>query len=344
VSKGVGQEIKIEESSASGADQFQKLNAATINFELAPEVSDGLRRLAEQQARISKGFADNIPLIPEFDTKIVVPDALQRLMSAIPRLELPNWSGISAEFTLGMENFARVTSQLTLDIDLAKQAMFGQAFQQMALVERRAKRLEHSGWLPHYTTPFNIIDECEDDSELLRQKIGGYYFAEWVSVRSKLTEHILQYNIDQESKETFLEALDAHEAGLFRCVCRVLFPEVERLSRIELLGNALPSKASQKDLRGVAGDLTMSETEPGGRFALDLYRKLEKHLYANVESTTLIQYEQDSVPNRHAALHGLVAYRTAQNSLNTIIMTDYIFQVIHAAKLSVAASISPTSP
>jgi hypothetical protein len=163
-------------------------------------------------------------------------------------------------------------------------------------------------------------------------------------VRSKLTEHILQYNIDQESKETFLEALDAHEAGLFRCGCRVLFPEVERLSRIELLGNALPSKASQKDLRGVAGDLTMSETEPGGRFALDLYRKLEKHLYANVESTTLIQYEQDSVPNRHAALHGLVAYRTAQNSLNTIIMTDYIFQVIHAAKLSVAASISPTSP
>ena len=76
MSKGVGQEIKIEESSASGADQFQKLNAATINFELAPEVSDGLRRLAEQQARISKGFADNIPLIPEFDTKIVVPDAL----------------------------------------------------------------------------------------------------------------------------------------------------------------------------------------------------------------------------------------------------------------------------
>ena len=43
-------------------------------------------------------------------------------------------------------------------------------------------------------------------------------------------------------------------------------------------------------------------------------------------------FEQDPIPNRHAALHGLVIYSSMQNSLNSIFMTEFIFQVISALK------------
>ena len=41
---------------------------------------------------------------------------------------------------------------------------------------------------------------------------------------------ISSYNITSEAKATFREALDAHEAGLYRCVCRVLFPEIQHFT------------------------------------------------------------------------------------------------------------------
>ncbi len=44
------------------------------------------------------------------------------------------------------------------------------------------------------------------------------------------------------------------------------------------------------------------------------------------------RFAQDPVPNRHAAVHGLVSYSSMQNSLNTIFMADYIFQVISFLK------------
>src|SRR5947207_646708 len=30
----------------------------------------------------------------------------------------------------------------------------------IAALERRSRLLDQAGWLPHYTTPFHLIDEC----------------------------------------------------------------------------------------------------------------------------------------------------------------------------------------
>ena len=38
--------------------------------------------------------------------------------------------------------------------------------------------------------------------------------------------------------------------------------------------------------------------------------------------------KQDPVPNRHAAIHGLVVYSSPQNSLNAIFIADYIFRIV----------------
>lgn len=37
-------------------------------------------------------------------------------------------------------------------------------------------------------------------------------------------------------------------------------------------------------------------------------------------------------PNRHAALHGFLPYDTAKNSINMLVMADFLFQVICALK------------
>ena len=47
--------------------------------------------------------------------------------------------------------------------------------------------------------------------------------------------------------------------------------------------------------------------------------------------------EADAVPNRHAAVHGLVVYRSFKNSLNTLFMTDYVFQIVNAVKKRMAS-------
>jgi hypothetical protein len=68
-------------------------------------------------------------------------------------------------------------------------------------------------------------------------------------------------------------------------------------------------------------------------YGLNLFRRLTKHLYENVRTEPDRQrFAQDPVPNRHAAVHGLVIYSSMQNSLNTIFMADYIFQVISFLK------------
>ena len=92
--------------------------------------------------------------------------------------------------------------------------------------------LGRAGWLPHYTTPFGYIAECGEDIDAVRSRLLDYYTNSWQNVRSEIESRLSDYKIDAEAKAAFDEALDAHEAGLYRCVCRVLFPEIERVVRL----------------------------------------------------------------------------------------------------------------
>jgi hypothetical protein len=44
----------------------------------------------------------------------------------------------------------------------------------------------------------------------------------------------------------------------------------------------------------------------------------------------------DPVPNRHAALHGLLPYAAQKHSMNMLIVADFLFQVICTVKRSAA--------
>ena len=109
--------------------------------------------------------------------------------------------------------------------------------------------------------------------------------------------------------------------------------EIERVSRVELHDDRLDRITRQPLLRKVAGQLPISAVEPSGFLGLNLFRRLSEHLYEKVDDEdSRRRFAQDPVPNRHAAVHGLVVYSSMQNSLNAVFMADFIFQVIGSLK------------
>lgn len=97
-------------------------------------------------------------------------------------------------------------------------------------------------------------------------------------------------------------------------------------------------------------DKSLGDFTPNGIYELVLFEYLTKFLsedheidytksiygmYTNVHTEESLELvKQDAVPNRHAAMHGLVVYSTPQNSLNMIFVADYIFQIISSFKES----------
>lgn len=189
---------------------------------------------------------------------------------------------------------------------------------------------EESGWLPHYTAPF-ILLESITDAESLSKLIERHYINNWVGVKDKFKAHVAELNVDDEAKATFYEALDAHGHGLYRTTARTLFPEIERLARSNTGdGGNLTNIASLIDIRKAAGNLGLGELgPPEGGPVLAHFVRMSHHLYEHVRTPeAVVSLTSDPVPNRHATVHGLVSYKTMQSSFNSLIMTEFMYRVI----------------
>lgn len=211
----------------------------------------------------------------------------------------------------------------------------------IALAERNSRAFDEVGWLPHYTTPFEKIEACDWNVEKIDGILTAHYQENWEEIKKELQKQVSDYHIDEEAKNTFYESLAAHENGLYRCVCRLLFPEIERIVRYDLYSDNITEKSKKfhDTLQELAGSISPGRMEPHGYYGLRMYLKLTDHLYVNVRTDQDRQrVANDSVPNRHAALHGIVAYNSMKNSLNMILMADFAFQVIDIIKRERAES------
>ena len=213
----------------------------------------------------------------------------------------------------------------------------------IAILEWQSRLLKDAGFLPHVTMPMNLIEQCADDPNELSNSIEKYYRDNWPEIHHKLMERVDAHLIDDEAKAVFREALTAHQLGHFRSVIRLLFPEIERVARTELnegtLKNVLGAKGLKPErvLQQLAGELSIADVAPQGYFGLALFQRLTDHLYVSVwTDDDYKRMKADTVPNRHAALHGRIIYRSFKNSLNTLFMTDYIFQIVDVIKNSTA--------
>ena len=117
--------------------------------------------------------------------------------------------------------------------------------------------------------------------EALRSVLSDYYKNNWPKVRSEIESRVSSYTISSEAKAAFKEALDAHEAGLYRCVSRVLFPEIDRMFRTEMFENKIGligSKDMIKELVAGKSELThdkyLEDFMPNGIYELALFESL----------------------------------------------------------------------
>ena len=200
----------------------------------------------------------------------------------------------------------------------------------------RFHALDRSGWLPHHTTPFNRLDPAEQDPAVARRIVEAFYEDEWPAVEAAFRARLQTHAFDEETLATFDEALVAHRLELFRATPRTLFPDIERKARETLQGHGVTSQASLRELRKSVDALGVANFTRTGVVSFKLYRMFSDHLYSQVKTPErLAEVAADPVPNRHAALHGLVVYSTRQASVNALIMAEYA----HLSILAVAQAL-----
>jgi hypothetical protein len=255
------------------------------------------------------------------------------------------WAKIGADIHRSLSSVVQNMAVAQTALNSAFSSL-GDVFSEIAKQDKQAKLLESGRWLPHSTMPFHLLtaDMNPDEVDAI---VLQYFAVNWQAVEEAFVGRVCSYAIDEEAKATFREALKAHELGLYRVAPRLLFPELERVGvdefhdgqHFEVNARGKPvGKASLKEIRNIFGKLPAGVTF---RFPYGwrLYKKVQSHLYEAVQMSEQISTaKENSVPNRHAALHGIVQYNTPQTSLNAIIMADFMFHLMDRLKYYVESS------
>ena len=186
--------------------------------------------------------------------------------------------------------------------------------------------VQSAGWLPYYTITPDDVEDCGADTELVDARIESFYKTHWDIIRKDIESRMDQYQISDETKATFREAIEAHDSGLYRCVIAVLFPKIEEEFEARVPKNRDSQSQRARKVLQRAGACRMRV--PQKAYGWALYGPVENHIYSRVDASNIEEFERDDIPNRHAALHGLVRYWTHKHSMNMIVLTDYIFQVL----------------
>lgn len=190
-----------------------------------------------------------------------------------------------------------------------------------------AKTFEMSGWLPHSTTPLDLIDPKSTAAEI-DHTLTEYYREHWPETRQTLLDRFASYDVDEETKSVLDEALVAHETALYRCVPRALFPDIERVARATF-ENSNGKNQATRELRNMPLLLDTPVTGLGTFLEWTLYSCLNNHLYKQAKSDEILDLlSNNCIPNRHAAIHGLIVYATEKSSLNMLFIADYIYAII----------------
>ena len=196
---------------------------------------------------------------------------------------------------------------------------------QMELVDA----LNDTGWLPFDHAPYHCMERSDGDTARLDACMSSYYREHWSEIRQSFEENLDRYHVDDETKATFREALRAHEAGLYRCVVRSLFPEIERVLRSRM---PTPDHMGSKQLlQTLVETRSLEEIAEGTFFGPLILGRSYQHIYGQVDRNNTAEVEKDPLPNRHAAVHGMIAYASHKHSMNMLVMTDSIFRILPSA-------------
>lgn len=202
----------------------------------------------------------------------------------------------------------------------------GQPFEELLHSATVSKACKASGWLPYRTVPFRALEqECAGNQTQLRILISRYYETHAEEILLEIIRETASYEVPEESKDSLLQAIEAHQRGLDRCVCPTLLPVIERTLRDDWLQEPKAKVLRHNELSDIIGKYPSSIFATASRYDHLLARHLRSELFQffDVEADRC----NDSFPNRNAALHGWKNYSSKRSSLNIIILTDHVFRV-----------------
>ena len=186
---------------------------------------------------------------------------------------------------------------------------------------------EQTGYLPYSGIETYLRNE-DLDLEQPAARFEDFYSQCWTTVRADMEVRLGRCRVDAETKDLFMEGLEAHERGLYRLVCRSLLVEIERSLRVHwdkaTPGDEFRAKQTVQSLaRNSVPDQLFADTRhwlaPWMRLQLDVFAP------ADLEWSQRPGYK---FPRRHAAAHGVYVFKTRQDSINVFIITLYLFQVL----------------
>ena len=199
------------------------------------------------------------------------------------------------------------------------------------LVHPKAQLASELGWVVHHSLPIDLLDNVHDDD--LDEAIMAHYRAKWSDFRRETELDTNEYLVDQDTKETVIQALQAHESGLYRLVSPTLMVEIERVTKVQLRGKIVDRGLNVKEtILSEVDDLPMSSFHDLTSSTMQ-YETFEGHLYEQIDDENdRSRFADNPIPNRHAALHGRVPYSSEKSSLNSIFLMDFVLQTTTQAK------------
>lgn len=280
------------------------------------------------------GLAESVlkPLVRPslFDSQAV------RLTNSFPSLV----SGISQELARSVGALNLIPPSLTrgafprvsLGILDGLPSLFDQIIRPFpVLVHPKARLAKELGWVVHHTLPLALLDSANEDD--LDEQIMAHYRENWYEVQKAIELDTDKSLVDLDSKEIMIQALQAHEGGLYRLVARSLLTEIERAIRVQLR-----EKLVERGLNIKETILNEVDDLPSSAFhnltsGIMQYDTVANHLYEHIDDENdRSQFEENPIPNRHAAVHGFVPYSSEKSSLNSIFITDFVFLMITQVK------------
>ena len=266
--------------------------------------------------------------------KIIIPkvQVIDPKVLANVRAATTHWRQQFVEFDKAMKG---IRQKLQTDAEPIKRALqalqkfqanWGDYFHEITKNNAAKQALREAGLLPHKTTPWHAFEN--EDLDAVPRISLAHYAENWAKIEEQIIADLAAYQISASAKESFYEALACHRNGLYRPAVLTLLPAVEMEFRKAFELNAGDPAASLKELREVIKNVpagyVLSHVAP-----FDMFRVLDEHLYESVKSQEALEkFQVDPIPNRHAAIHGLIEYTDVLHSLNAIIIADYVFLMI----------------
>lgn len=195
------------------------------------------------------------------------------------------------------------------------------------------RRIAEAGWFPHPLMPLAKWRDADlSNPDIADGLVLDYVGAHWSEINDRFLENRAFAVFGFEYKETMRQALQAHEAGLYRCVPRTLFGEIEMASRAALNDRPLTNRinAGLKPVWKLLNQFPVTSLPLGMRSGV-AYILLEEQVYVDNRRSS----PDARMPNRSDHIHGHdERHATERDSLNMLFLADIMFSILAVLRSS----------